>query len=149
VERAVSPLSVNFSDEMAPSAGENLTLTVLQGLIFWRNRRLQHMIRSLCLFFVFFIGMLYLNNVTTSQNSANNVSHQTQTPKISTPFKHHILKLHMSYIQPGSLLDTHTTPAYIIQYQTYCTQPSPWTLKAHTHIHYLTQHANVQSLRQQ
>lgn len=56
-------------------------------------------------FFLFFIGMLYLNNVTTSQNSAVAVSRQTQTPTIWTSFKHHF---HHQAPWLGSLLDTHT-----------------------------------------
>lgn len=73
----------------------------------------QNTIRSL---FLLFIGMLYLNNITISQNSANTVSQQTQSPA----YKHHsspTLSFH----------DTHT-----IRYRTRCTHPPSWTLKART-----------------
>lgn len=82
---------------MVPSAGERTTHTDITLIDFratteikassclitqrnWRTEKHQHVIRSLFLFF--FIGMLYLNNVTTSQNSAVAVSRQTQTPTI-------------------------------------------------------------------
>lgn len=80
----------------------------------------QNTIRSL---FLLFIGMLYLNNMTISQNSANTVSQQTDSSLQTSFFPNNF----MSYIQPGSFHDTHT-----IRYRTHCTHPPSWTLKART-----------------
>lgn len=94
-----------------------------------------------------FIGMLYLNNVTTSQNSANVVSHQIPQ---SEPPSNIIFPSFTSYIQLGSLLDTHTSK-FTQSSTRHTVHNRLHEHLRHTHIHYLylTQHAGVQSLRQQ
>lgn len=69
-----------------------------------QTQKHQYVIRSL---FLFFIGILYLNNVTTSQKTVQLLYHakhrfpQSEHPSFSSSNS-------TSYIQLGSILDTHT-----------------------------------------
>lgn len=111
-----------------------------------RNKH-QYMIKSL---FPFLFLLECFTSVTWQRAKTVQMLYRTeQTPTLWTPFKHHFLKLHVLYTT--GVTSRHSYAHLTQSSTTHTVHNRPHEHLRHTHIHYLysTQHANVQSLRQQ